>query len=127
MGGKKKRGNTKTQKASHSRGGQLQGKFAAASDAKFPAWEIVSPGIREAGHPVTWAEHHTHFPTQANGFVGDLLAMEWGTSAEESSLLAVAEGITRQCETWHMCVSTFHESVNSYLCRITKWWSTWWP
>ena len=52
---------------------------------------------------------------------------EWGTSAEERTRLAVAEGIARQCETWHMYVDTIQEVVNSYVRRITKWWSTWWP
>ena len=126
MGGKKKCGNKK-QKASCSRGGQPQGKPAAASDAKFPAWEIVSPGNHEVGYPVTWAGHHTHCPTQANGFVGDLLAKDWGTSAEESTHLAVAQGIARQCEAWHMYVQTFQEVVNAYLRQITEWWRTWLP
>ena len=46
---------------------------------------------------------------------------------EESTRLAVAEGIARQCETWHLYVDTFQEAVNSYLRRITEWGSTWWP
>ena len=47
--------------------------------------------------------------------------------AEESTRLAVAEGIARQCEAWHLYVDTFQEAVNSYLRRITEWGSTWWP
>ena len=48
-------------------------------------------------------------------------------SAEESTRLAVAEGIACQSEAWHMYVDNFEEVVNSYLRRITEWWSTWWP
>ena len=48
-------------------------------------------------------------------------------SAEESTHLAVAQGIARQCEAWHMYVDTFQAAAHSYLRRITEWWSTWWP
>ena len=48
-------------------------------------------------------------------------------SAEENTRLAVAESIACQCEAWHMYVDTSQDAVKSYLCRITEWWSTWWP
>ena len=65
------------------------------------------------GKPISFARTRI-FPSDANRFVTQFLDKEWGMSAEESTRLAVAEGIARQCQARHMYVDTFQETVNSY-------------